>query len=892
VKDEAANEIDEWLCGGKRVLAASERAARAIAAEYHRRRRGEGLAGWAAPDVVSWTAFVRAEWERRQTDGRLLLNPAQEEALWAGIIRESEHSAGLLEGPLRRLAGLCMEAHELLCAYAPRYLERPARGGWQQDAGAFSEWLAGFDAECRSKKLISASRISGELAAALEDEVAADRQSRPALMLAGFDRMTPEQRSVTTAWGEARTAASAEPASERRYFAAPDQRTELTACAAWCAERLAANPEARLLVITQDASQRRGEIERAFLRAGVQHEFSLGVRLAGVGLARSALLILRWLDGALAENEIDWLFSADWITGSEERAALQAYCRGLRRKGWARTEWTLEAFLRAGGSSLSVPESWARRMQTARQRLRESAGLAPKGASERQHSPLEWAGIASLLLKDAGWAGTRAATSAEFQAVRRWEQTLDACGSLGFDGRRMDWLEFLAELRQAASETLFALESEDAPVLIAGPAESAGLTADAIWFLGADEDAWPARGSGNPLLPVAVQREAGMPHATAELDHELAATVTRRLLGSAADVRFSYARLKDDVEVRASRLVAGVAGSAQLLAEPRSDASSSLRAEQFVDTARIPLRGEAGRAVSGGSGVLTAQSLCGFQAFAKERLAAQGWQLAEDGLTPPVRGKLLHAALSGVWGASDGIRTLEELKSLDDLESFAAPHVRRAMEKELPRAVREEMPARYLELEETRLRRLVAEWLRYETNRLDFTVLETEAKAEVEITGLSLDVRLDRLDWLNDGTKLVIDYKTGEVSPREWDTPRPEDVQLPLYAEFALGGGSAAVGLVFARVQPGEMKFAGKVRNPLETLSAELSKRLDLVRKPLTDADLAQWRAEIERLARDFLDGRADVDPRELPKTCMQCGLQALCRVHETAARGAEDTDE
>ncbi len=888
MKDEPGNapknEIDEWLHSGGPVVAASDRAARAIAAEYHRRRREEGLAGWAAPDVLSWAAFVRAEWERRRTDGRLLLNPAQEEALWTGIIRESKHSAGLLEGPLRRLAGLCMEAHGLLCAYAPRYLGRPARSGWQQDAGVFSEWLAGFDAECRAKKLVSASRIGRELVAGLEAEAATDWQSRPPLMLAGFDRITPEQRSIAEAWGETKTAAPAEPASETHYFAAPDQRAELAACAAWCAEELAANPQARLLVITQDASQRRGEIERAFLRAGVPHEFSLGVRLAGVGLARSALLLLRWLDGALAENEIDWLFSADWTLGSEERAALQAYCRGLRRKGWERTEWTLEAFLRASGSSLPVSDSWARRMQAARQRLRESAG--------REHRPLEWAGVAGLLLKDAGWAGTRAATSAEFQAVRRWEQALDTCGSLGFDGRRMAWREFLAELQQAAAETLFALESEDAPVLIAGPAESAGLTADGIWFLGADEDSWPARGSGNPLLPAAVQREAGMPHATAELDREIAATVTRRLLGSAAEARFSYASLKDGVETRASRLVAGVAGSPQPLVAPRLGSGSSPSTEQFVDTARIPLRAEDGAAVTGGSGVLTAQSLCGFQAFAKERLAAQGWNLAEAGLTPPVRGKLLHAALSGVWGAPDGIRTLEELKRLADLEAFTAVHVRRAMEKELPRAVREEMPARYLELEEERLRRLVAEWLRYEEKRLSFSALEAEAKAKVQIAGLTLDVRLDRLDQLNDGTKLVIDYKTGEVSPREWDTPRPEDVQLPLYAGFALGGGSNVGGLVFARVQPGEMKFAGKVRDPLGTLSAELSKRLDLVKKPLTDEDIEQWRTEIERLAQDFLAGRADVDPRKLPETCESCGLQALCRVHETAAHGAENADE
>ncbi len=48
--------------------------------------------------------------------------------------------------------------------------------------------------------------------------------------------------------------------------------------------------------------------------------------------------------------------------------------------------------------------------------------------------------------------------------------------------------------------------------------------------------------------------------------------------------------------------------------------------------------------------------------------------------------------------------------------------------------------------------------------RLDFEVLETEAMRTVQVAGLTFDLRLDRIDRLNDGTLLVIDYKTGLVS--------------------------------------------------------------------------------------------------------------------------------
>jgi len=55
-------------------------------------------------------------------------------------------------------------------------------------------------------------------------------------------------------------------------------------------------------------------------------------------------------------------------------------------------------------------------------------------------------------------------------------------------------------------------------------------------------------------------------------------------------------------------------------------------------------------------------------------------------------------------------------------------------------------------------------------------------------------VRLDRIDRLNDDSLLVIDYKSGTVSPSSWDLPRPDDVQLPLYAGFALDDGPENAG--------------------------------------------------------------------------------------------------
>jgi probable DNA repair protein len=923
-------EIDAWLHEGGLVVTASDRAARALASAFHRARRAEGLTAWPAPSIVDWKSFVRAAWGERTRDGRLLLNSTQEQSLWTEIAGADGRLATLLEGPRHRLAALAMEAHELLCGYAPQFLRAAARAAWQQDAAAFSGWLTAFDQMCRTENLISASRLALELIPLLEAKAdTAERagefpeehpsgakahidiaaltarlkscpdtkqdlsRPRPPLLLAGFDRILPTQRALFDAWGAWRQTVSDQAAAQIFFHQAADTQAELDSCALWCQSQLASNPRARLLVVAQDAGSRsrRGQIERAFLDltgpgSVPLFEFSLGIPLSQVALPRAALLLLRWLSGPLAEHELDWLFAPGQTAASpQESSALQAQMRALRRRGLERPQWTLGEFIHTSAGSNPVPATWVNRIAEAQRRLADH--------TRRPQIPLDWAELVPRLLETAGWPGASPLSSAEFQAVRRWQQAVETAGSLGFDDRRITWADFLSALARTLDETLFAPESHDAPIQIAGPAESAGLTADAIWFLGATEDAWPAGGATLPLLPLDVQRMAGMPHATAQLDWELTQAITARLAASAPEVHFSYARQSEGVEARASRLIAQLAGAAEEL--PAAQRRPEPLAAPFEDASQIPF--QHGK-VHGGASVLTSQSQCPFKAFATARLGAQGWEPAEAGLTASQRGQLLHAVLHTIWrGPPDGIRSLKELQDLKDPGSFVEAHVRRVFQDELREGLRQRMASRYLELEEQRVTDLVTEWLAYEATRLDFEVAETEADRTIHIAGLTIDLRLDRIDRLNDASLLVIDYKSGDVSPKSWELPRPDDVQLPLYAGFALDREDEVLGgLAFAKVRPGDLAFTGHVGNPAATLFAGLKGSSTLIKNALTAEQLIGWRERIEQLAEDFLSGRAEVDPRDYPKTCERCGLQTLCRVEESEFKiqlegGEDDAD-
>jgi probable DNA repair protein len=805
----------------------------------------------------------------------MVLNPEQEAALWIQAMRSGPVSDEILPSSYRRLASLAMSAHALLGKFAPRYLAASTRRDWQLDAGEFSNWLKRFDEICREQECVSASRLATELAAALRESA----EPRPPVLLVGFDRLSPAQRSVFDAWGDIQTLELSRDQAQSTYYASPDFPAELKACARWAQQHLAQDPSRRLMVIATNVNGSRGEIERAFADAGIgdELEFSLGVPLVSIGLVRGALRTLELLTGRLSESELDWLISTGCLAQTPSvMAELQHAMRNIRRSGIERAEWTLEAFCR--NAAKHVAPEWCNTMLQAQRLLAQRSG---------KREPLEWAAFTMHLLETAGWPGGNSFTSAEFQAFDAFERQVEICGSLGFDGSSLTWREFLDELTQLASDSLFASESGNRRILVAGPAESAGLEADAIWFLGANEDNWPSRGDTHPFVPIAVQRESEMPHASAQLNLQLAKAMTSRLAFSTPELCFSFALQIDGIDKRPSRLAQDIAGpAAKLPASLQNGSRPTRNLERIEDADHVPLAVAPG-ALHADSATVSAQSQCPFKAFAMSRLAARDWSPADVALSPALRGKLLHDVLARVWSEPPiGIRSAAELRQIVNLSEFVAPHAKAAMQR-IPIDLRSTMPAPYLALEEHRLVGLVCAWLAYERERADFKIMAVERDTESSVEGLKLRLRLDRIDQLNDGSLLVVDYKTGDVSMKSWDLPRPDDLQLPLYAEFGVDENLPIGGISFAKLRAGDICFAGRFEDADRTVG-RVSNSISLRRNRMTRELLADWRRKIEEMARDFIDGRAIVDPREPGKTCERCGLQTVCRVSQFEDEGDE----
>jgi ATP-dependent helicase/DNAse subunit B len=170
------------------------------------------------------------------------------------------------------------------------------------------------------------------------------------------------------------------------------------------------------------------------------------------------------------------------------------------------------------------------------------------------------------------------------------------------------------------------------------------------------------------------------------------------------------------------------------------------------------------------------------------------------------------------------------------------------------------------------------QWLEVDAKRpTPFSVVESEERRKTEFAGIAFHYIIDRLDMLDDGRTVIIDYKTGEVAKRDWQGDRIRKPQLPLYAlavEQLKQRGTS--GIAYAKVKQHDCKYEELAE--VNIFNKELKRTLDLESK--WHESKAAWPEIFAQLAADFLAGNATVNPID-EATCSYCELQPVCRVSQ-----------
>lgn len=887
------------LTDGAAVVTAGERLSRTVQWAYAEAQQAAGRLAWERPKVLPWHAFLANLWTAGETSlsGEAasravpnLLAATQAEALWENVIRTSVAVPGLLQP--RAAAQAAQEAWELCHSY--RLDPASFSDSGNVDAERFSAWATAFRERCRHDGWLDGGRLPHQIGMWIHEGTLPSPQR---VVFVGFREWAPQQQEflqdLRNAGCEAeRWVVDAEPPKGARRVTCVDAEQELCAAARWAGALLEQDPAMRIGIVVHDLAACRERLKRALdealcpsARLGGQaarpYNLSLGRPLADSPVIHDALLLLEMLTQVEPDfDSVSQLLRSPFVRAAESEHAARTRLELRLRNG--SNQIPLSRFVEQVRAQGDLPDLTAALDAASQWRRAQPKRLLPSA----------WARGFAEVLRVLGWPGERTHDSAEHQALESFQSALSGLARLDMLAETQAMGEAVSRLTRLAAQDIFQPAAEDTPVQVLGVLEATDLYFDHLWIAGWSDDVWPASPRPNPLIPVNVQRQHGMPHASAQRELEFAQRLSAQLLCAAPDVIVSTPQLDADRELSPSPLIAALpeVGMEQV---PQRVGFTYAQLLQRAAPPMETLDDSRGPALSiykvrGGTGVLKSQAACAFQAFARYRLGAEPMRAPGPGLDVAKRGSLLHRVLYHLYGE---LTDQAAIASRDDTALEAV--IRRSVEAVL-REARSGQPEifnpRFLALEQERLSHLIREWLQQERERAPFSVKQRELNREITVGLLQLNTRLDRLDRLADGGYAIIDYKTGDTKPAAWQGDRPDEPQLPCYAITAAEDISA---VLFAVLRPGGTGCRGFTRHPG---IAPAVPGFDELRHPPNDCENWQalfehWRSVLTALAGDYAAGAAEVAPKDRNRTCRVCHLANLCRIDEVQALGEPGDD-
>ena len=868
---------------GALVLTATRRLARRLRRLYDARQTAARRHVWATPTIISADNWLQQAADRLG-EGWRLLAPSPARRLWETIIEADGAGSAqeLLQGSASARAA--EEAHALLVEFGGDPMACPLTA----DHAAFLCWRRIYLERLRKEGWLDRATLAETVVAA----VAAGRLPLPeCVYFAGFDTLPPRFQRLAASFSARGTQCREIPFTGAVHenplrFACADARDEVRRAACWAHHLLEAG-EGEIGIVVPDLQHYRAAIERIFreeidpaaqVRPAAEEtrfSLSLGEPLAGKGAIAAALEILA-TGRQLPLVQAGFLLRTPYLGGALGEEELRARLDGtLRKEGESQVALARIVTLAGGRKSAAEP-----RLASVDHICEQ---LLAAASDRRERLPGAWAGHFASLLQAVGWPGERPLDSGDFQVVKAFrEKVLPQLAAFDAVSGAVSRSEALALLRRLAVETEFQSEGVESPIQVIGLLEAAGLHFRHLWVIGLHDGVLPAPPRPNPFLPVPLQIAAGMPHADADREAHFASQVIARLFAAGDSVIFSHPLREGDADLLPSPLIRHLPPADLLPADSRAPALLFRQrvppVETIFDPAGPPLA--ATEQVRGGTAILKDQALCPFRAFARHRLSTASLETPDIGLDPRERGSLLHKVMELFWQRTG---THAELLALaaEERRQRIAVSIDAAVESLFPGSGEGMLPL-LLGLEKERLLRLIDAWLlQAEMPRSSFTVQAEEKECNAIFGGLPFSTRIDRIDRLADGRRVVLDYKTGRVDAADLLGERLLEPQLPMYALGLEGKGVAAV--AFASFQDKKKPFHGTAASGdiLPGVKAIAEAKAGDAAGLDWDALCARWQQQLDELGRAFAAGAAAVDPVNAQKACRYCDCAPLCRIGE-----------
>lgn len=862
------------------------------------RYRQQSLGGtvFRRPPIRAIDLWLRESWEQLaqlHAAPKLhwrVLQPAEEQLLWQQLVQQAAPELLLLNRD--GTASAAAEAWRLLqqwqlpLATLRRHLNQGGNDTDKDDREYAFLWLQAFERHCDREQLLTFSGMLQQLLGFIENGTLRNLQLLPATLIRyGFDKPPPLYDALFTAL---RTQGvnvtdwrfeAMQPQLQLRQYSVPAD--ECRAATEWAQAILQQDGHASIGIITADSDVLRGELHRcfdqSFTAAPGQFSATLSASLAEAPYVHTALASLMLLLPDIDTLQCCALLRSPWLLAADSeqdaRAALEIRLRSNEALQWRCVDVRELSLMQQ--KPWHCPLLGSALLELQQRLLRQSA---------RQPLPM-W-----VVFFESCWdllvPRKSLLDSGDKVLVKAWEGVLKQVQLGSVAAGELDFAAAIAVFTRLCRATTLASGRTQAPIQLLTPVMAAGLHFSHLWCMQMTEALWPGEQQPHPYLPLALQRQHALPGTDRQHNLQQSSELLQGLIDrTTQQLVFSHATSSDDLPQRASGLLPV---TQQPAGNPPAAAGSGLHPaiaqlppaiiEVVQDSTTVPLPATV---FNGGSGILTSQSACPFKAFAEYRLQARRLETPSYGIPPRALGDCVHAALQAFWTA---LQSHAQLLTTSDagLQQIIRTALKPALNS-LARSYPSVMTPRLLMLEEERLAALLVDWLNIERQRGEFRVIATERQLLCAVSRLQLNLRLDRIDLLADGSSAIVDYKTGSGSISRWQDERPAAPQLLLYqlAADATDGLPPTTALLHAHINVELLSYSGIAANDsvYPGLGFADNKSVDAPDWPTLKQ---QWQQIIARLADEFLQGYAAVQPARRD-SCTYCHLASLCRIGERA---------
>jgi ATP-dependent helicase/nuclease subunit B len=814
---------------------------------YHAHQAQQGLFTWQTPDILSLTAWLTRHW-LQTPDPRIVLTQPAEQLIWQQIIQQHTPQSGINLPHLGRMASHAWAQwhHWQIPATAKDFKVT-------LDSHAFWQWQMAFRQHCTDHRCISLAEIADALLPYLPQLALPDT-----IVFACFDQSPAQLQSLIHHLRQLGSQVALfdhqQPVATVQATAFASETEEIQAMLTWASQQ---PDKSTVGCIVPELTRVRDKLIHAWQDIDNNQQSSLVIPqpLNDYPLIHTALMSLQLLAPAIPTDTISRLLRSPFIVdGQTDLLTYSQVDQAIEATGI--TEWSLTDL------SNVVASFACSSLLDALQSIQQMQ--IPQTAPASEWGALFWQ--CPIML---GWPGQRPLTEQETQLNEQWQQVCEAFGSLDQMIQPLCLTDALACLTELSAGRLWPTLDIDSTVVLLDVQQAAGILFDKLWIMGMDDESWPPPAAPNPLLPHRLQRRHHLPGASAADQLIIARQLTSRWRQSCRQLHISFTQIKEDKHHQLSQLYNDIPVTKYHSPTPEPDfARHASILERLTDDRGSPLQSD--DPIRGGSFILKEQANCPFRAFASFRLQAVGRSLPTFGISPLEHGSLVHQVLDDFW---------QQTKNQQQLLAYSEQALTRLLEQCIDRALmtldRKQQHTLFSSLEKTRLCRLLTRWLNIEKQRPSFTVVAIEQSQTIDLAGLSLRIRCDRIDELADGSQLMIDYKTGLPNPCDWFGERPLEPQLPLYSLYY----PAITSISFAQLNPTKLCFKGISQFGTDIQGIKLSEQsLGGAQWPTLQQ---QWQQEFTKLSQAFQQGIATVDPK--PNACKTCDLQSLCRIQDIA---------